>query len=216
MCTHPTRKSRGHSGPSRARRAKTGDGADADGRATLQLWARRLRCTFELAWHRHAQCSAAAVIRRRPPGAGSDARRGARRGAARARPAVSRGACARVGGGQRSAKHFAVHLLLLGLLAGDLRLDARHELGDGRVVGRQFGGALEVGLGVVILALELAGGRAAVEGLDRLRVDLQGVVTRADRLDEMVLGVGDLEPALGDVEVERELERVHLAPLLGR
>merc|ERR1719231_1695796 len=47
------------------------------------------------------------------------------------------------------AKHLAVHLLLLGLLPRNLRVDARQQLGDRLVVGRELAGPLQVGLGLV-------------------------------------------------------------------
>ena len=44
---------------------------------------------------------------------------------------------------------------------------------------------------------------------------LAHLVAAADRLREVVLGVGDLEPALRQVEVEAHLGRVHLGLGLG-
>jgi hypothetical protein len=82
------------------------------------------------------------------------------------------------------AKHLAVHLLLLGLLARDLRLDTRHELGHGLVLRRELSGAHEVRLGLIVRTLGLACARASEEGLDVVAVDRERVAAGADRLGE--------------------------------
>ena len=48
-----------------------------------------------------------------------------------------------------SVEHLRVHLLLLVRLPLELRLDARHQLGHRRVLGRQLGRALQAELGLV-------------------------------------------------------------------
>ena len=75
-----------------------------------------------------------------------------------------------------SAEHLAVHLLLFGLLPLNLSVHPLHELRHRRIVRCELGTALQVDLGLIVLAFGLTCGRATEECLDTARIEEERLV----------------------------------------